>query len=369
MDSISDIVPYLSNPLVLIGLVLLLVFSAFIAMIKAGLFHRLSSRVSDTVVHIFLAMCIASALLTISVGSFEYLKNDSLLFLRLKGASLLEYKEYLKVQQEKYLTEYHDSTKTDQERLLYKEKLNTIRIKLTNLQQFYDAEILHKNNSDVAKKAFLLVETIPQNAKVRILNILPPYQAGIALDPGEYHIEVTAEGYEANTRYHNVIAGNNFISVKLTKILSWKDVINIEFIENSWKRVTKSIDVYASDFISNRNDREEKNWACTNARNDALAHVKNLMLTYQSPLTYNNKAALDVVLGFFEKFSGSEKLETHLPKRDFEYSLNKGTCVCRKEECKHTFRVKYTFYKLRLNDNEFFRIRDIYCTESKLCLN
>ena len=43
----------------------------------------------------------------------------------------------------------------------------------------------------------VLVE--PADARVRILNIRPPYRAGMVLSPGSYHVEASARGYETAT--------------------------------------------------------------------------------------------------------------------------------------------------------------------------
>ena len=45
-------------------------------------------------------------------------------------------------------------------------------------------------------EAKLFVETDPQDARVRILNIRPKFYQGIELAPGKYHIEVSASGYK-----------------------------------------------------------------------------------------------------------------------------------------------------------------------------
>jgi serine protease Do len=47
----------------------------------------------------------------------------------------------------------------------------------------------------------LFVETEPKGARVRILNIKPKFYQGMELDPGSYHIEVTARGYEIKTQW------------------------------------------------------------------------------------------------------------------------------------------------------------------------
>jgi formylglycine-generating enzyme required for sulfatase activity len=44
-------------------------------------------------------------------------------------------------------------------------------------------------------KARLFVETVPKDAKVRVLNIEPVFQQGMALAPGRCHVEISAEGY------------------------------------------------------------------------------------------------------------------------------------------------------------------------------
>ena len=47
---------------------------------------------------------------------------------------------------------------------------------------------------DTKSKLFLDVE--PKNATIRILNIKPKFQQGMALEPGRYHVEVSKDGYE-----------------------------------------------------------------------------------------------------------------------------------------------------------------------------
>ncbi|WP_111640806.1 bifunctional serine/threonine-protein kinase/formylglycine-generating enzyme family protein [Marinimicrobium alkaliphilum] len=47
----------------------------------------------------------------------------------------------------------------------------------------------------------LTVNPQPENARIRILNIRPPYYPGIELLPGRYHIEVSHAGYDTHTRW------------------------------------------------------------------------------------------------------------------------------------------------------------------------
>ncbi len=51
------------------------------------------------------------------------------------------------------------------------------------------------------KPARLFVKTMPENARVRILNIGPAFYQGMELEPGRYHVEVSAEGYETEKRW------------------------------------------------------------------------------------------------------------------------------------------------------------------------
>lgn len=46
------------------------------------------------------------------------------------------------------------------------------------------------------RKSRLTVQVTPASAKVRILNIQEPYEPGMTIDPGPYHIEATAAGYK-----------------------------------------------------------------------------------------------------------------------------------------------------------------------------
>ena len=56
-------------------------------------------------------------------------------------------------------------------------------------------------------KGRLYVDTEPEGARVRVLNIEPKYSRGMELDPGRYHIEVSAEGYETERQWVDLAAG------------------------------------------------------------------------------------------------------------------------------------------------------------------
>ena len=68
-------------------------------------------------------------------------------------------------------------------------------------------------------KARLYVETTPEDAQVRILNISPAFFQGMELDPGRYHVEVSSDGYETEKRWVSLSAGEDeTVSIRLTAV-------------------------------------------------------------------------------------------------------------------------------------------------------
>jgi formylglycine-generating enzyme required for sulfatase activity len=64
----------------------------------------------------------------------------------------------------------------------------------------------------------LYVDTDPDDARVRILNIGPKYYRGIELAPGQYHIEVSASDYETKKQWIDLTTGEDkYIDVRLVK--------------------------------------------------------------------------------------------------------------------------------------------------------
>jgi TolB-like protein len=57
--------------------------------------------------------------------------------------------------------------------------------------------------------ARLFVSTVPQGARVRILNIGPVYNWGMELAPGSYHLEVSASGYRSESQWLNLDVGDD----------------------------------------------------------------------------------------------------------------------------------------------------------------
>ncbi len=55
----------------------------------------------------------------------------------------------------------------------------------------------------------LYVISEPEDARIRIMNIGPKFQQGIKLNPGQYHVEVTAPGYGKYTEWISLGKGEN----------------------------------------------------------------------------------------------------------------------------------------------------------------
>jgi hypothetical protein len=84
----------------------------------------------------------------------------------------------------------------------------------------------------------LYVTTKPQIASVNILNIQDEFTQGMELPPGKYHLEVSAEGYEANRQWIDIGAGVDLdITIELTrgKAHLWVDTdpedVTVELID------------------------------------------------------------------------------------------------------------------------------------------
>ena len=69
------------------------------------------------------------------------------------------------------------------------------------------------------QKSRLFVDTEPERARIRILNIKPKFHQGIVLNPGRYHVEVSANGYKMEKVWVKIKPGekkNLKISLKKT---------------------------------------------------------------------------------------------------------------------------------------------------------
>jgi len=63
------------------------------------------------------------------------------------------------------------------------------------------------DTAHVVFKSKLFVEVEPRDARIRILNIVPKFHQGIALDPGSYHLDVCAPGYMSQDRWIKLKTG------------------------------------------------------------------------------------------------------------------------------------------------------------------
>jgi formylglycine-generating enzyme required for sulfatase activity len=67
--------------------------------------------------------------------------------------------------------------------------------------------------------ARLFVKTQPVGARIRILNIQPNYEQGLDLEPGRYHLEVTADGHRRHIEWIDLPAAQDTtLTVQLTKL-------------------------------------------------------------------------------------------------------------------------------------------------------
>jgi len=64
-------------------------------------------------------------------------------------------------------------------------------------------------------KIAFTVKTIPENTRVRLLNISPKYQAGMLLKAGRYKVEVSAAGYQKQVNGFQLTQENNVYFVEL----------------------------------------------------------------------------------------------------------------------------------------------------------
>lgn len=104
------------------------------------------------------------------------------------------------------------------------ERINTGRIKIKSvLGKISEAEILSEDSTGAIKYGQLVssvvntskrlgrlfVSTIPQGARVRILNIGPTYNWGMDLAPGSYNVETSASGYRTESQWVSLNAGED----------------------------------------------------------------------------------------------------------------------------------------------------------------
>jgi TRAP-type mannitol/chloroaromatic compound transport system substrate-binding protein len=77
-------------------------------------------------------------------------------------------------------------------------------------------------------KSKLFVEVEPRDSKIRILNIKPKFRQGMELDPGRYHVEISANGYKTKKMWMDLEAGKN-------------EILNFDLEQNLLSQVQASI--------------------------------------------------------------------------------------------------------------------------------
>jgi hypothetical protein len=88
------------------------------------------------------------------------------------------------------------------------------------LKKFNSQLAKKKEELIAARKARIFVASAPANATIKILNIDEPFQQGMGLEPGRYHVRVSSEGFEPQDRWIELGPGDEKrISFELEKIV------------------------------------------------------------------------------------------------------------------------------------------------------
>ena len=69
--------------------------------------------------------------------------------------------------------------------------------------------VVHFDLEREKSSGWLSVDTTPPSAKIRVLNINPPYERGMELEAGRYHVEVSAPGYITEKRWVELAVGDD----------------------------------------------------------------------------------------------------------------------------------------------------------------
>lgn len=92
----------------------------------------------------------------------------------------------------------------------------------------YSAKGLNENGTPLLYGfGKLTIKTMPENARVRILNIVPQYSDGITLPAGRYHLEVSASGYQQKVQWYVLESGEERnIDIVLKKLQETTSVVS-----------------------------------------------------------------------------------------------------------------------------------------------
>lgn len=100
----------------------------------------------------------------------------------------------------------------------------------------------------------LQVDTKPQNARVRILNISERYASGISLPAGRYHIEVSAPGYEAFLGWVEITSQAVDMHISLNKIIEPGTELSSQLTARIRSQGPEMISIPVGDFLMGNKD-------------------------------------------------------------------------------------------------------------------
>ena len=87
----------------------------------------------------------------------------------------------------------------------------------------------HQKKEKGKVNARIFVKTEPEDARVRILNIRPRFYQGMELEPGQYHIEVSLNGYNTKKKWAKLSKGETkTIQISIDKKIQNKPLLESE---------------------------------------------------------------------------------------------------------------------------------------------
>ena len=96
--------------------------------------------------------------------------------------------------------------------------------------------VVKESSPKAPLKGHLYVNTQPDNARIRILNIGPKFYQGMELNAGSYHVEVSASGYEMRKMWVSLTAGED-----KTLNIHLRHITAHEFLTGHPERITNSL--------------------------------------------------------------------------------------------------------------------------------
>lgn len=164
-----------------------------------------------------------------------------------------------------------------------------------------------------SQKGHLFVQTDPDNARVRILNIKPKFYQGIELKSGRYHVEVSAEGYETKKMWVALDTGEDKrVTLHLRKIVDKLDATSeyrskIESCSKVIKRNPQDSKLYMA---------RSSLYVSLGKKHFSNKNYSKAVESYQYAINDSNKA-----IGILEKSPDSIVLEVSLTVRANNYNL------------------------------------------------